>query len=237
MMVPKLRFSPGLKAKARGAVIACVPAATPLVEFLRAHRLNTRSNDGEGEDFFTFEGLSSVWLLFHQRFDAALPLWSSPDSWLAMFHSWRCSYIRTDDPSTKTIVHCEFEHRDLRSQLRAVWSFFFFTRRPLHQFPLPANLHRHSRRPHFQQDETCCLLDRHRHESHQTYSSYQLVSHLGTSTTLFPAIWTKTARSIEELFSQWTRPKRASSDQRTDEEDASETCNNNHIGGQALTNA
>ena len=28
------------------------------------------------------------------------------------------------------------------------------------------------------------------------------VSHLGTSTTLFPAIWTRTARSIEELFSQ-----------------------------------
>ena len=53
------------------------------------------------------------------------------------------------------------------------------------------------------------------------YSSYQLVSHLGTSTTLFPAIWTKTARSIEELFSQWKRPKRASSDQRTDEQDTS----------------
>ena len=64
---------------------------------LGAHRLNTRSNDGEGEDFFfTLEGLSSVWLLFCQRFDAALQLWSSPDSWLAMFHSRRCSYIRTD---------------------------------------------------------------------------------------------------------------------------------------------
>ena len=51
---------------------------------------------------------------------------------------------------------------------------------------------------------TRCLLDRRRHKSHQTYSSYQLVSHLylGTCTTLFPAIWTKTARSIEELFSQ-----------------------------------
>ena len=51
--------------------------------------------------------------------------------------------------------------------------FFFslFTRRPRHQFPLPANLHRHSRRPHFQQDKTCCLLDRRRHESHQTYTA------------------------------------------------------------------
>ena len=32
------------------------------------------------------------------------------------------------------------------------------------------------------------------------------------------------------------KPKRASSDQRTDEEDTSETCNNNHVGGRALTN-
>ena len=89
-----------------------------------AHRLNTRSNDGEGEDFFfTFEGLWSVWLLFYQRFDAALLLWSSPDSWLAMFHSRWCSYIRTDDPSTKMGVHCELKHRGLHS-LRAVWSIF-----------------------------------------------------------------------------------------------------------------
>ena len=114
---------------------------------------------------------------------------------------------------------------------------FFLTRRPRHQFPLPANLHRHSRRPRFQQDETGSLLDRRRLESVKTYSSYQLVSHLGPSTTLFPAILDKTARSIEELFSQRTKPKRASSDQRTDEEDTSETCNNNHVGGQALTNA
>ena len=95
MMAPKSRFSRGLKAKAPGAVTACVPAATPLVEIFTGHRypLNTKSNDSEGEDFFFyFRGLSSVWLLFYQRFDAALPLWSSPDSWLAMFHSRRCTY-------------------------------------------------------------------------------------------------------------------------------------------------
>ena len=114
---------------------------------------------------------------------------------------------------------------------------FFFTRRPRQQFPLPANLHRHSRHTHFQQDETSSLLDRRRHESRQTYRSYQLMLHLGTSTKLFPAIWTRTARSTEELFSQWRRPKRASSDQRTDEEDTSETCNNNHVGGRTVTNA
>ena len=58
MMAPKLR---------PGAVTctAQVPASTSRSsKFLQppsAHRLNTRSNDGEGEDFFfTFEGLSSV---------------------------------------------------------------------------------------------------------------------------------------------------------------------------------
>ena len=236
MMAPKLRFSPGLNFEsesARRRHCLCSRCNAARRNFYRPIDWTQEATMVKVRIFFTFEGLSSVWLLFYQRFNAALPLWSSPDSWLAMFHSRRFSYIRTNDPSTKTSVHCEFERRGLRSQLRAVWSFFFFTRHSLHQFPLPANLHRHSRRPHFQQDETCCLLDHRRHESHQTYSSYQLVSHLGTSTTLFPAIWTKTTRSIEEL---WTRPKRAGSDQRTDEEDTSETCNNNHIGGRALTN-
>ena len=91
MMAPKLRFSRGLKAKAPGAVTACVPAATPLVETFTGHRYppNTKSNDGEGEDFFfllsrvfqvfqtletpskvkkiltfTFTSVSKVWLLF-----------------------------------------------------------------------------------------------------------------------------------------------------------------------------
>ena len=73
---------------------------------------------------------------------------------------------------------------------------------PRHQFLLPANLRCHSRLPYFQQDGTISLLNRRtrRHESHQTYSSLQLVSHLGTSTTLFPAIWTKTERSIGDCF-------------------------------------
>ena len=115
--------------------------------------------------------------------------------------------------------------------------FFFSPGSPRQQFPLPANLHRRPRSTHFQQDETSSLLDRRSHESHQTYRSYQLVLHLGTSTTLFPAVWTKTVRSIEQLFSQWTRPKRGNSDQRTDEEDTSETFNNNHVGGRALPNA
>ena len=115
-----------------------------------------------------------------------------------MFHSRRCSYIRTDDPSTKTGVHCELEHRGLRS-LRAVWFFFFFfTRRPRQKFPLPANLHRHSRHTHFQQDETSSLLDRRRHESRQTYRSYQFMLHLGTSTKLIISSLSAPTK-IEEL--------------------------------------
>ena len=60
MMAQKLRFSRALKAKAPGAVTACVPCATPLVEIFTGHRypLNTKSNDGEGEDFFYFRGSS-----------------------------------------------------------------------------------------------------------------------------------------------------------------------------------
>ena len=131
MMAPKLRFSCGLKAKAPGAVTcacSCSRSDVALVEiFTGPQRPSTEHKKQRwwrwGFYFFTFEGLSSVWLLFYQRFDAALLLWSSPYSWLAMFHSRRCSYIHTDDPSTKTGVHCELEHRDLRS-LRAVWSIF-----------------------------------------------------------------------------------------------------------------
>ena len=68
-MAQKLRFSRGLKAKVPGAVTARVPAhcscsrsdaARRNIYRLGAHRLNTRSNNGEGKDFFTFEGLSNV---------------------------------------------------------------------------------------------------------------------------------------------------------------------------------
>ena len=64
MMAPKLRFSRGLKAKAPGAVTACVPALTPLVEIFTgpSTTTGTTSNDMGKMTifFFTFEGLSSV---------------------------------------------------------------------------------------------------------------------------------------------------------------------------------
>ena len=113
MMAPKLRFSRGLKAKAPGAVTACVPARSDAARrnFYRPvdHDWHKKQRWGRWRFFFfTFEGLSSVWLLFYQRSDTALLLGISPDSWLAMFHSQRSSYIRTDDPSTKAMARRAF---------------------------------------------------------------------------------------------------------------------------------
>ena len=57
MMAPKLRFSHGLKAKVPGAVTACIPTQRRhSSKFLQAHPLNSRSNDGDGEDFLNLRG-------------------------------------------------------------------------------------------------------------------------------------------------------------------------------------
>ena len=242
-MAPKLRFSRGLKAKAPGAVTACVPARSDSAarrNFYRPveHDWHKKQRWGRWRFFFTFEGLSSVWLLFYQRSNTALLLGISPDSWLAMFHSERCSYIRTDDPSTKAMA---------RRAFTVSWNVevFVHSRRvvifppgaPVTSF-LSQQISTVIRSPRFQQDETSWALSSIAVVTKAIKRTARTsLSHLGTATTLFPAIWTKTARSIEELFSQWKRPRRASSDQRTDEEDTSETCNNNHAGGRALTNA
>ena len=242
MMAPKLRFSRGLKAKAPGAVTACVPG--PLrrrsSKFLQARRPRLAQEATMGKVtiffFFTFEGLSSVWLLFYQRSDTALLLGISPDSWLAMFHSQRCSYICTDDPSTKAMARRAFTvswNVEVFVHSRSV--VIFPPGAPVTSF-LSQQISTVIRSPRFQQDETALSSIAVETKAIKRTARTSL-SHLGTATTLFPAIWTKTARSIEELFSQWKRPRGASSDQRTDEEDTSETCNNNHAGGGALTNA
>ena len=246
MMAQKLRFSRGLKAKVPGAVTARVPAPTPLVEIftgsapidwtqeatmvkVRIFFFYLRGSFQMYDCYFTnvlaqrscFEVLLSVLTAGSLCFtpdDARTFVPTIPRRRRAFTVSWNIEFFVHSNSASGVVI-------------------FLPTRRPRHQFPLPANLHRHSRHTHFQQDETSSLLDRRRHESRQTYRSYQLTLHLGTSTTLFPAIWTRTARSTEELFSQWTRPKRASSDQQTDEEDTSETCNNNHVGGRTMTNA
>ena len=181
MMAPKLRFSRGLKAKAPCAVTARGPG--PLrrrsSKFLQARQprpAQEATMEKVTNFFFTFEGLSSVWLLFYQRSDTALLLEISPDIWLAMFHSQRCSYIRTDDHSTKAMA---------RRAFTVSWNVEVFVHsRSVVIFPpvapgtslLSQQISTDIRRPRFQQDETSSLLVRHRNEIHQTYSSYQLVT-------------------------------------------------------------
>ena len=71
---PKLRFSRCLKANAPGAVTACVPLRLRSSKFLQAHRLNTRSNDGECEDLFYLGGSFKCMIVIYQLFDTALPV-------------------------------------------------------------------------------------------------------------------------------------------------------------------
>ena len=233
---PKLRFSRGLKAKALGAVTARVPTPTPLVEiFYRPIDWTQEATMVNVRIFFL------PWRVF-QVYDCYLPtLWRSAP---ALRFSWRPtrkvslatilvhSYRRPLDEDKGSLVGTSSRHSQ---QFCEQFGHFFHQATPslfsspslsAPSFPSPSL---------FQPDGT--TLSPITVESHQTYSSYQLVSHLETSTALFPAIWTKTSGSIDKLFSQWTRPKRASSDQWTDEEDTSETCNNSHVDGWALTKA
>ena len=92
------------------------------------------------------------------------------------------------------------------------------------------------RRPRFQQDETSSP----RSPSSQKPSYVQLVPACVASRNNDNAV----SRDLDKnrvkhrrtVFSM-KMPKRASSDQRTDEEDTSETCNNNHVSGRAVTYA
>ena len=181
MMAPKLRFSCGLKAKAPGAVTctALVPALTSRSKFLQAQCPSTEHKKQRwwrwGFFFFNlrgsfmydcyftnvltqrscFEVLLTADSQCFTRDDARIFVPTIPRRRRPLTVSW----------NTEVFAHCE------------KCGQCFLTRCPRHQFPLPANLHRHSRRPRFQQDETSSLLDRRRLESIQTYSSYTLVSH------------------------------------------------------------
>ena len=149
-------------ARRRHCGLCSRPAPTPLVEIFTGLSITTltRSNDGEGDDFFfffTFEGLSSVWLLFYQRSDTALLLGISPDSWLAMFHSQRCSYIRTDDPSTKAMARRAFTvswNVEVFVHSRRV---VIFPQAPVTSF-LSQQISTVIRSPRFQQDDTSWAL-------------------------------------------------------------------------------
>ena len=83
------------------------------------------------------------------------------------------SYRRSlDEGYGKASVHCELKRRGLRSQQKCG---HFPPGAPVTSF-LSQQISTVIRRPRFQQDETSSLLVRRRNESHQTYSSYQLVA-------------------------------------------------------------
>ena len=86
MMAPKLRFSAVWSESARCRHCSSSGYAGHVSKCLQAHRMNTCVHSIFLQEativragtffFFTFEGLSRVWLLLYERFDAALPLWS-----------------------------------------------------------------------------------------------------------------------------------------------------------------
>ena len=242
MMAPKLiRFSRGLKAKAPGAVTACVPG--PLrrrsSKFLQARRPRL-AQEATMVKVTIFFFTSRVFQVYDCYFTNVLTQRSCLEFLLTA--DSQC-FTRND---ARTFVPT-IPRRRLWLGERSLWvetSRSSFTAEVWSFFP-PAPLSLVSSPSKYPPSFVALAFNK----TKPALSSIAVVtkaikrtartslSHLGTSTTLFPAIWTKTARSIEELFSQWKRPRRASSDQRTDEEDTTETCNNNHVGGRALTNA
>ena len=99
------------------------PAPSLLVFQLRrlSKFFTGRSTEHKKQRWWMWDIVFYLWgsfkcmIVIYQLFDTALPLWSSPDRCLAMFHSQSFSYIRTDRPSTKTSIHW-LEHRGRRSQ-------------------------------------------------------------------------------------------------------------------------
>ena len=240
-MAPKLRFSRGLKAKAPGAVTACVPG--PLrrrsSKFLQARRprLAQELEEATMGKVTIFFLPSRVFQVYDCYFTNVLTQRSCLGFLLTA--DSQC-FTRND---ARTFVPT-IPRRRLWPGERSLWvetSRYSFTAEVWSFSPKapPSLVSSPSKYPPsfvalaFNKTKQAELSPR-------SPSNVQLVPACRIweqPQRCFPPFEQKTARSIEELFSQWKRPRRASSDQRTDEEDTSETCNNNHAGGRALTNA
>ena len=237
----KVTVSPGLKGKAPGAVTARVPALTLLVEIFTSPA---------PIDWTQEATMVKVRFFFYHRGSFKCSIGNLPTFWRgapALQFSWQLaryvslamvlvhSYRRSLDEDGRSLWVGTWGS-SFPAILRPVWLFFppgapvrSFLSQPI-STAVPVALTFNKTKPALSSiavvtkvikrtDRTslCCIWE---HPQR-----------------CFPPIGTKTVRSIEQLFSQWTRPKRANSDQRTDEEDTSETCNNNHVGGRALPNA
>ena len=140
MMAPKLRFSHGLKAKAPGAVTACVPDPGPLrrrsSKFLQARRPRLAQEATMGKVtifFFYLRGSFKCMIVILPTFWHSAPPWDF--SWqltrnvslaTMLVHSYRRSL---DEGYGQASVHCELKRRGLRSQQKCG---HFPPRRPRH---------------------------------------------------------------------------------------------------------
>ena len=181
MTAPKLRFSRSLKAKAPGAVTACVPG--PLQrrssKFLQARRPRLAQEATMGKVTIFFFLPSRVFQVYDCYFTNVLTqrsclgfLLTADTLSLAtmLVHSYRRSL---DEGYGLASIHCELKRQSLRLQQKCG---HFSPGAPITSF-LSQQISTVIRRLRFQQDETISLLDRRRNcESHQTYSSYQLVA-------------------------------------------------------------
>ena len=159
MMAPKLRFSRGLKAKAPGAVTACVPG--PLrrrsSKFLQAcrSRLSQETTMGKVTIFFFYlRGSFKCMIVILPTFWHSAPAWDF--SWqltrnvslgTMLVHSYRRSL---DEGYGQASVHCELKRRRLRSQQTCD---HFPPGAPVTSF-LSQQISTVIRSPRFQQDDT-----------------------------------------------------------------------------------
>ena len=155
-------------------VTDCVPAATPLVEFLQAHRypLNTRSNDGEGEDFLP----SRVFQVYDCYFTNVLTQRSCFEVLLTA--DSQC-FTRDD---ARTLVPTIPRRRRAFIVSLNIEVFIhsceqcghFFHQAPPSPVSSPSQSPPSFPSPSLSTRRNPHLFDRRRHESHQTISSYQL---------------------------------------------------------------
>ena len=215
MMAAKLRFSRGLKAKAPGAVTACGPLRSRSSKFLQAravdHDWHKKQRWGRWRFFFFYlRGSFKCMIVILPTFWHSAPAWDF--SWqltrnvslaTMLVHSYRRSLDEGYGQGKFSSVHFLLWVETSRSSFTAeVWSFSP-PGAPVTSF-LSQQISTVIRSPRFQQDETSWALSSIAVVTKAIKRTARTsLSQLGTATTLFPAIRTKTARSIGELFSQW----------------------------------
>ena len=123
-----------------------LPLRSRSSKFLQAHRLNTRSNDSEGEDLFlwptrSFKCMIVVLPMFWRSAPALKFSWH-PTRYVSLVTMLVYSYRQSPNEDERSLW-VGILRSSFTAVLLAAWSYFS-PRRPRQQFPLPANLHHHS---------------------------------------------------------------------------------------------